>query len=582
MADVFSSFVLSFRDAASPGIRGVTAEIQKQRDAVQTLKREEQLRSLEQRKALNATREQLAANRLATLRNTPGTSSDSVLAAELRLRSIKERSLSIDKQIGIQSQTNALRLAESAAKAKQLTGGLGESLSAANLLSGAIGLGITGAIAVATAAVQLFTQQMGTAITASEAVIPNATAISREFAISRDRSRELVVEQQKLVEVLGRDLPVSIGDINSALSLAQNSGIAKLAGGDINLYQESVIGDTQDLGLIPLATILRKQLGATITDIQFQQAIGAISNPDAKVGDLNRLEFVRSSGLGAELKKRDFDEAKSATDRLKIYLEAFRTLVPPEAIAEQRQTISALTSQFTDTLFADRTGIFGFLRDLEPTLAGDQTIFDEAKKTVDLILGKGGLFETLGELTGDYDPLISLRNSIRGFNEFLGLLNTTLDQLSNIPGISGLVQKILELSQYIGSSGGVGAAVVRGGVDGVRSLFGAKYRGDYISAASGFNSAMNSEIANKPPGTSIVIANSSETVLTPFQLKQLRDNEFNKGINTAQPVSRSVVIERGAVQIVAQAGQSPEAIAERVIEQLNNLMRAEENTLYDF
>ena len=598
--------IIGVKNLASGSVKNLNNDLIEQKKRVFELRQEERLRASEAQKSIAAQKQKiatdnlgikqaksLAADKRAAFFNNPTEDAKAakaklqLLKAESTLSSAKERSLGLEKKIGIQAEATAV------AQKSGISGfvsGITQGIVSAELLSSVISGGIGLAIQAATKGVELFSQQMASAIETTQQLIPATTQISKNFGVTRKEARSIVIEQQKQIEILGRELPVSGGDITNAYSIALNSGLASNVGGDSKVFNRLALGTSGDLGVLPLATLIKQQLGTQIKDAQFTDAIGRISTA-TKVSDLSQLEFFQKAGILPELKKLNFDDAKTGIQRLTIINSAFKNLVPPEAVAELQGSLPALFSNFTDFLFADRTGVLGFLRDIRPDIEGDQTIYDDVAKTIQLLIGKDGLFDQLGKLTNGVDPLVSLSNTIQGLNTFIADLNSTLNAISSIPGIKEIGGKILEISTYIGQSGGVGLAAIRSVTDTSRSIFGgitsqltggaSKHLGTpFYSAANGFYGALSSEMLNKPPSSSIVFANSSENVFTQKQTENLVAN--SKAIGARSNKNINLSIEAGAITIQTTSDQNEVRIAEKAIELLTERINLKISSNYAF
>lgn len=98
---------------------------------------------------------------------------------------------------------------------------------------------------------------------------------------------------------------------------------------------------------------------------------------------------------------------------------------------------------------------------------------------------------------------------------------------------------------------------------------GAKFRG-YIPAANGLLSALNTEMARKPRGSDIVIANSTEAILTPAMLRNL----VSGSVSVGRSGGNNITFQAGAVTLVLPAG-TPEEIAMRAIQIIEERLSSE-------
>jgi len=87
-------------------------------------------------------------------------------------------------------------------------------------------------------------------------------------------------------------------------------------------------------------------------------------------------------------------------------------------------------------------------------------------------------------------------------------------------------------------------------------------------SAMGFmplQSAIQTEMRNKPTNSRLLIANDSEAVLTPQQLRSVSSTQ-----QTVKTENRSLTLGAGAITIVANAQMNIEEMAQMLIERLDD------------
>ncbi len=199
--------------------------------------------------------------------------------------------------------------------------------------------------------------------------------------------------------------------------------------------------------------------------------------------------------------------------------------------------------------------------------------------TVAVGLAIGALTKAIVE---NWDALVSNVSSffkpiadiiINSANLWLGIVTLDLDRIrSSLQGLFGAIsQHINNIRDTIaiitgGKTSGEmrGDAVEQESIDrlaAARRKYGAKWQGHIPNAADGFLGALSSEILNMPRGASPVIANTSETILTPSMLRNLVTGSVGLGASNAGGGTF-------APQITVQGASDPETTAKEVLRYL--------------
>jgi hypothetical protein len=332
---------------------------------------------------------------------------------------------------------------------------------------------------------------------------------------------------------------------------------------------------------------------------------------------VDRQEFFRNSGLNQIIKEVAGEQGielanATAAQQVDILQEALKRKVPDSLIQRAQGSVQAQLSAFTDTLFAKRTGIFGVQRDLDKTAPGVQSVYTEFSRTITLFFGDSGTLAETGRLLSKilppYDIMQDVRSAFQGINtglesvnEVLRSLNKLFDDIAKSP-LGQLVSAIDSKIPKPGDTLFQGSQVVQGNATGgyqigpsidlkqapivggffqatskfFSDLFGTNAQPRFAGSLSdSFSmpliSAIATERANMPPGAEVVIANSSETVLTPAQMQTL-SSAAGKGYE-----GRGGVTVKN-LNIYQQPGEDARSLARRVLEELD-LMVSEERSL---
>ena len=322
--------------------------------------------------------------------------------------------LGLDKSLGGLSKS-----------AKGVERGLGGSILKANLLSSAV----TGGVGAAFSTVQNL-----------------VGGVSSAIGTAANSQQELLAATASFSAVAGRSFQESSRFINEfETSLARS--VASLPGATSGYIQLSrSIADE----LIPAFTNLRGELdeqGLSRALSSISANAGLLGSAAGLQGSDSALAIQRifSGASTAELRQLAFFERNPALLReleeslAEVGAESFKQLDPasvvkivenslaqfatPELKRESAKSFNGLIEGLRSELFDPTVGIFGALRDLDPALAGSQTLLDRFTETMRLLIGSGGVLDSIGSagsrLLGGRDPLVIVDNALAGFNEFL-------------------------------------------------------------------------------------------------------------------------------------------------------------------
>jgi len=445
---------------------------------------------------------------------------------------------------------------------------------AAGALVGTVGLGLVGAFMAAGAAASYLGDQFSKSVDRQKTLVSSAEPLVKNFSISYEEADKNVAETQKRIAILGLSLPVSSEKINVIASavttpLAEMLKKAGMGIGDLARYQDTIASKG--------AILTAQTPGGTPDDIS--RIFDRLDTGTTAKGLAHLELYQRSPNLRAALEEtfqkygiKNTSELK-ASDKPQFMLDLFNSAVTDQQVNRLRGTVAAQLSQFSDRLFNPTTGIFGLERgDLDSQKEGSQTVFTELSRSLDLIIGDGGILSNISNLMGlTGDPMKDLYNGIKGVNDWLESLNNFLKEFQKTP---------LNVQAARGGAETAGKFFRGDLIGGIQSAWKAmvpssphspdaqpKFEGLSRPSAMGFmplQSAVQAEMRNKPTNARLLIANDSETILTPQQLRSVSSTQ-----QTVKTENRSLTLGAGAITIVANAQMNIEDMAQMLIERLD-------------
>lgn len=571
MTDFVNTLRINYSgDQATSGLRALNQQIKAQQDAIRGLGTQSKLRNREVVSGLKA---------------------ESTLLGDVRKST--------------QSFTSSLKA------------GVGQ---AASLATGM--LGVSTAMEVVNKAGQLFVSQLQSAIQYQKQLISGTTALQNAIpGLDRNTARGLVqrgrTELSRANSKLGGFIDENIASsvlsdqLDDYLSVFKdrNKGVSEAA---LNAARTSFIIQNSGVDASQFQNAQRDFLSGNL------KSLSAISQRDAFV------DSGYAKALSREVQKSGIDLAKATLEqRIQLDVAAKAALASSDALKEYGATADASVARLKSSVFGNENGLLSFSR----SLSDGKTFLDEFNRSVDILFGDKSILSTLSGVAPSSDVVENLRNTLRKTNDFLSATNSALQTIADIPGVKpfvnymssmlqsftglGLVfnsaaQTVAELTNYfnnvvnaakasinigskaIGATASFATNPIGSIVDAGKSFLGikstAKYRGDFISAASGFyastafGGALQNEIKNKPPQSSLVIANSSEAVLTKSQLQNVRS--ANQAIGRAsQGNSVSFSVDKVIIQTNTDR---PSELADLVIRELDARLERRARTTYSF
>lgn len=338
---------------------------------------------------------------------------------DLRIRIILENLaksglLGLDKSLGGLSKS-----------AKGVERGLGASFLKANLLSSAITGGVGAGLSAVQNLVGGVTNAIGTAANSQQELLAATASFSAISGRSFQESSRFINEFETSLARSVASLPgATSGYIQLSRSIADEliPAFTNLRGElDEQGLSRALSSISANAGLLGSAAGLQGSDSA----LAIQRAIGG-----ASTAELRQLAFFeRNPALLRELEEslaeagaKSFRELDPASV-VKIVEDSLALFATPELKRESAKSFNGLIEGLRSQLFDPQVGIFGFLRDLDPELAGNQTLLDRFTETMRLLIGSGGVLDSIGNagsrLLGGRDPLLVIDNALAGFNELL-------------------------------------------------------------------------------------------------------------------------------------------------------------------
>jgi len=444
---------------------------------------------------------------------------------------------------------------------------------AAGALVGTVGLGLVGAFVAAGAAASYLGDQFSKSVDRQKVLVSDAEPLVKAFKISYEDADKNVKATQKRIALLGLDLPVSSEKINVVASgISDNlAGMLAKAGmgiGDLARYQDTIASKG--------AILTAQTPGGTPDDIN--RIFDRLDSGTTAKGLAHLELYQRSPQLRSALEEtfqkygiKNTLELK-ASDKPQFMLDLFNSAVTDQSVSRLKGTVAAQLSQFTDRLFNPTTGIFGIEREIEDKSGETHTVFAELSRSLDLIIGNNGILSNVSTLIGATgDPMKDLYNGIKGVNDWLeGLNNLLKDLQKSAPVFEAIKGSLSGVGRFFDVTSYQKTAVAR--LAGLKSEQQAqpKFEGTYglmsRPSAMGFmplQSAVQAEMRNKPTNSRLLIANDSEAVLTPQQLRSVSSTQ-----QTVKTENRSLTI--GDIHIyAANAQMSIEALADHVLDRID-------------
>ncbi len=284
--------------------------------------------------------------------------------------------------------------------------------------------------------------------------IQNIGTLSAITGISYEQSTEFVDELNIKIAEMGKSLPVAAQDIKSVAGAIQDDLVEafKTANGvDFKGLEGALVGISSDFA------VLGKSANVAAGDVQqgLARFLGGASE-----GDYLQLNlFQRNNALKNELKRQlggRKSEALSVKERVQILQNVGGKLNSAETKKRLAESVEGLISNFNDSLFDPDTGLFGFMKDLDPTTKKKESVFTSFNTALNELIGSNGVFTNLSLLLKSMgiklaDPMVVLKGGIdfaisalTKINEALGAAREFFNMGSTLPEV------ISSLASYFG------------------------------------------------------------------------------------------------------------------------------------
>lgn len=411
------SFTFEARNRTEQEFNKLNAQLRQQRAEIQKLRAEERLRAAEAAHAarqsvasaarLNIAQKQVEAQRtFAHLQN---------LRAKMGLEALDLSAAKAARSMaGLNAQTSSMgRLGEAFANLRSQGG------SAIVALGGLITTGLVAALAAATAGAIALQRAVTGAMDRELQAISMTTMAMRVLNIGRPEAAQLQAQLQ--TETLRRISPVASTALAQEFNNLYFSDIAAAVGKERSVEAGAEFSTR-------LSTLM---IGREERSQEVQRYIADILQGNISVAQLRGADIFGETGLNKTLlpaleaagagEGRIGAVVTDPEQRFRILLDALAGVVTDESMIAQAQTVSGIWSTAMRQLFDPYTGVFGIERDLDPIMAGAQSVFSEFKTMmIALFDRKTGLLSAFGAMFGDFDPMVAFRDSITGLTNWIG------------------------------------------------------------------------------------------------------------------------------------------------------------------
>ncbi|WP_414572818.1 hypothetical protein [Nostoc sp. CCY 9925] len=251
------------------------------------------------------------------------------------------------------------------------------------------------------------------------------------------QATEFIDEFSSKMSVIAAALPGQTSDYVDFGKAIADDVIPALKGVNGALDINKLQSELQDVS--KFGTLLAQSAGVQSTDAAM--ALSKFLGGTASKGELTQLDFYQKNttfrnALFSEIDKLGKDVKKLTVEqRLEIFKKA--ASIPQEVLNAQTKSLAGLTAGFSSSLFDPQTGLFGWMRDLNQDIKGNQSAFSAIQEGVSALIGENGLLNAIGGTLKALgfeaiDPMLALRDVITGVNSKIKYLRDTLNSFLNI------------------------------------------------------------------------------------------------------------------------------------------------------
>ncbi len=305
---------------------------------------------------------------------------------------------------------------------RSLVDGLGQGFGAALAFTGVQGV---------VSQIQGLNSAIQQAASTQTQALATASDLGQRLGVSFGDAQKLVADTQKQISNIAASLP-GVNSQYQAILDGITATVGKFAQGDTNTFKDIALDLTKRAGVLAAirqvnandaGSALNRLLAGTVG---FQEAVGTLDlfqkNP----------QFIDALKQQAELLKVNVTDWKKLSDqtRLQIVQQALKVSTPDSLLGQFTNTVDSQLQTIQASLFDQRTGLFGWLRELPKlgnrtgldSVQGFLTAFTDFSKTLGKAVNRLGL---------TFDPM-------EGISRFI-------DQVSNIFGFFDTMLKFPEL-----------------------------------------------------------------------------------------------------------------------------------------
>lgn len=299
------------------------------------------------------------------------------------------------------------------------------------------------AISKATEAVNFLNSKFEEAKSLQLANVSAATTFSSLTGQSYDQAAEFVDKLNARLAKSAAALPGATQDYkNLAIAIQDNVLEAfKDPSGKLNQkgFEDTLASIAESYGALSAAS----GVATGNTNLGLTKALAGASTDQLKqiqFFEQNQVVLTEIDKRLAALGKKSLKDL-NISDRVKVIEQAGKKFITDDFKKRASSTADALIESYKSQMFDPTTGLFGLMRDLDPTTKGAQSAFTAFNDSLKLLIGDDGLLNKFGDIMKSLglsvDPMAVLRNGILAFNKFLTQVNAQVDAISTFIKVSG-------------------------------------------------------------------------------------------------------------------------------------------------
>ncbi|PHJ55790.1 hypothetical protein VF14_31850 [Nostoc linckia z18] len=320
---------------------------------------------------------------------------------------------------------------------KIIEGNLGNSFQSAAFNSQLMIKGIEAGISAITGLVGKLSDGLSKSIAIQSENISVAGNIMKLTGQNYAQATEFIDEFSNKMSVIAAALPGQTSDYVDFGKAIADDVIPALKGVNGAVDIKKLQSELQDVS--KLGTLLAQSANVKSTDAAM--ALSKFLGGTSSKGELSQLDFFQKNttfrnSLFQEIEKLGKDVKQLTVEqRLEIFKKA--AAIPQEVLDAQSKSLSGIMAGFTSSLFDPQTGLFGWMRDLNLTVKGNQSALSAIQEGVGALIGENGLLNAIGGTLKAFgfeaiDPMLALRNVILGVNAKIKYLRDVLNNFLNI------------------------------------------------------------------------------------------------------------------------------------------------------